>query len=261
MIVGGGVASLLKPFLPEIKDRLPNCCVNQRCQEIPLVSARYGEDAHSLQFILVHQKPQRGWTAFVRTRLALTLEPYFQRGALDNMRAGGRHKGSAKLPNLQHIDVRRQVAEIAGVGARNISNVKTILTAAHPRLLTALAIGTLTINKALVLCKLPRADQLEALIQWTEERAIDKITRRTLTRSRQPEPCLDAVSMLVAFQVCESRHPGSVVVRRGPSGRTSISVSNELLDKIDPQRELQLHETARSTQDATHPDAPPLGSG
>ena len=45
MIVGGGVASLLKPFLGEIKDRLPGCCVNQRCKEIPLVSARYGEDA------------------------------------------------------------------------------------------------------------------------------------------------------------------------------------------------------------------------
>jgi glucokinase len=45
MIVGGGVSSMLKSFLPEIKDRLPDCCVNQSCQEIPLVSARYGEDA------------------------------------------------------------------------------------------------------------------------------------------------------------------------------------------------------------------------
>ena len=45
MIVGGGVASMLKPFLGQIRARLPACCVNQRCQEIPLVSARYGEDA------------------------------------------------------------------------------------------------------------------------------------------------------------------------------------------------------------------------
>ncbi len=45
MIMGGGVSSMLKPFLPEIKDRLPECCVNQGCREIPLVSARYGEDA------------------------------------------------------------------------------------------------------------------------------------------------------------------------------------------------------------------------
>jgi glucokinase len=45
MIVGGGVSSMLKPFLGDIRDRLPACCVNQRCQEIPLISARYGEDA------------------------------------------------------------------------------------------------------------------------------------------------------------------------------------------------------------------------
>jgi glucokinase len=45
MIMGGGVASMLKPFLGEIKDRLAHCCVNSRSGEIPLVPARYGEDA------------------------------------------------------------------------------------------------------------------------------------------------------------------------------------------------------------------------
>jgi glucokinase len=45
MIVGGGVSSMLKPLLPEIRDRLPDCCLNQSCREIPLVSARYGEDS------------------------------------------------------------------------------------------------------------------------------------------------------------------------------------------------------------------------
>jgi glucokinase len=45
IIVGGGVASLLKPFLDDIRDRLPGCCVNQRCKEIPLIPAHYGEDA------------------------------------------------------------------------------------------------------------------------------------------------------------------------------------------------------------------------
>jgi hypothetical protein len=214
-------------------------------QEIQCTEYVLGEE-EALQFILAHHGPRRAWNAFVRTRLALTLEPYFQRRALDNMRNGGKYKGSANLPNPQHIDVRRQIAGIAGVGARNVSNVKIILAAAHTRLLTALANGTLTINKALALCKLPRADQLEAFTQLIEERAIDKVIRHSLTRGRQ-EPCLESTSMLTAFQLCESRHPGSVVVRRWPSGRTTVSVSNELLDKIDLQRELQLHETPRST--------------
>jgi glucokinase len=45
MIVGGGVSSMLKPYIGEIRDRLPGCCVNQRCKEIPFLLARYGEDA------------------------------------------------------------------------------------------------------------------------------------------------------------------------------------------------------------------------
>lgn len=45
MVFGGGVALMLSPFFDEIKNQLPGCCVNSRCQEIPLVMARYGADA------------------------------------------------------------------------------------------------------------------------------------------------------------------------------------------------------------------------
>jgi hypothetical protein len=217
------------------------------------------EDA--LKFILAQHGPRRAWNAFVRTRLALTLEPYFQRRSLDNMRNGGKHKGSARLPNPQRIDVRRQIAEMAGVGARNVSNVKIILAAAHKCLLTALANGTLTINKALGLCKLPRADQLDAFTQLIEERAIDKVIRRALTGAGKQAPCLESTSMLNAFQLCETRHPGSVVVRRGASGHTTISVSNELLDKINSQTELLLHDTTGTTQRAGNSDPSLLGPG
>jgi glucokinase len=45
IILGGGVAAMLSPFFDEIRNRLPSCCINSRCQEIPLVQARYGADA------------------------------------------------------------------------------------------------------------------------------------------------------------------------------------------------------------------------
>lgn len=45
IIIGGGVAAMMKAFLGEIRDRLPGCCVNRRCQEIPIVIACYGADA------------------------------------------------------------------------------------------------------------------------------------------------------------------------------------------------------------------------
>ncbi len=45
MIIGGGAASMLKPFFGEIRDQLPAWCVNSHCQDVPLVTAFYGADA------------------------------------------------------------------------------------------------------------------------------------------------------------------------------------------------------------------------
>ena len=45
IIVGGGVAAVLQPFFPNIKERLPRWCINSRCQEIPLVSAHFGANS------------------------------------------------------------------------------------------------------------------------------------------------------------------------------------------------------------------------
>src|SRR5579863_8658207 len=45
IVMGGGVAAMLKPFFGEIKNRLPSWCVNPRASEIPLLVAHYGADA------------------------------------------------------------------------------------------------------------------------------------------------------------------------------------------------------------------------
>jgi glucokinase len=45
IIVGGGVAAMLNPFLGEIRRSLPAWCMNKRCLEIPIVSARYGAES------------------------------------------------------------------------------------------------------------------------------------------------------------------------------------------------------------------------
>jgi len=44
LVIGGGVAAMMKPFFGEIKKRLPGWCVNPRAGEIPLVMAHYGAD-------------------------------------------------------------------------------------------------------------------------------------------------------------------------------------------------------------------------
>jgi glucokinase len=45
LVVGGGVAAMLKPFFVEIRNRLPSWCINPRAGEIPLLMAHYGADA------------------------------------------------------------------------------------------------------------------------------------------------------------------------------------------------------------------------
>ena len=45
MILGGGVSEMLRPHFSQLQARLKCWCVNTRCDQIPLVPARYGENS------------------------------------------------------------------------------------------------------------------------------------------------------------------------------------------------------------------------
>lgn len=45
LVVGGGVAAMLKPFYEQIHSQLPKWCVNPSASNIPLLIAHYGADA------------------------------------------------------------------------------------------------------------------------------------------------------------------------------------------------------------------------
>jgi len=204
------------------------------CIEYPL-----SED-ESLQFILTHHQTRCGWNDFVRIRLALTLEPNLQQKALDNMRTGGELKGLANLPEAQHIDVRKEIARAAGVGDRNVSNVRTILQRAHPILIGALKEGTLTINCAIQFCKLSKADQLEQFIRYSEERATNRVIRRSIPQPKEKKASLDVLAVLNALQCQEARQPGSVAVRVGRHKRTVVLVGQDYVAGPHSQKELKL---------------------
>jgi hypothetical protein len=204
------------------------------CIEYPL-----GED-EALQFILTHHQPRCGWNDFVRIRLALTLEPTLQQRARDNMRAGGKYKGSANLPEAHRIDVREEIAGVAAVCPRNVSNVKKILEVAHPRLKEALQNGTLKINRAIQFCKLPRAEQLEQFIRYSEERATNKVIRRSIARPKEEKTSLNVVAVLDALRQQEVQQPGSVAVRVGRHKRTVVLIGQDLFGEPHSQKELTL---------------------
>jgi len=210
-------------------------------REIHCIEYQLSED-DSLQFMLSHHKTWRGWNAFVRIRLALTLEPYFQQRALENMRSEGKYKGLANLPEARHLDVRRQIADLAAVGTRNVSNAKAILKNAHPRLITALLNGTLTINSAMQFCKLPKAQQSEHFFRHIEDRETEKTIRRSIIRSKTERISPDVGAVLDALQQQEARQPGSLVVQVGRFQRTVILIGQDLLTGTVFSKELDLHD-------------------
>jgi len=203
------------------------------CIEYPL------KEEESLQFILAYHQPRRGWNDFVRIRLALTLEPHFRQRALENMRAGGKCKGSTNLSEADRMDVRREVAKAAGTGTGNVDKVKAILHSAHPNINAALLNGLLTIHRAWQWRSLPKLQQKAEFARYEEERIQRKILRDCLGRAPNISP--DPAQAIEALQKLEARQPGSIAVRITRSRRTVVILGQDLLEAFDAQKELNCH--------------------
>jgi hypothetical protein len=109
--------------------------------------------------------------------------------------------------------VRKEIARAAGVGDRNVSNVRTILQRAQPILVGALKEGTLSINRAHQLCKLPKAEQSERFVSYSEERATNRVILRSIPQPREKKASLDVLAILDVLQ----RQEGSTAwIRCGP---------------------------------------------
>ena len=78
------------------------------------------------------------------------------------------------------------------------------------------------------LCKLPRREQLDQFIRHSEERAINKVIRRSIPQPREKKASLDVVAVVDALQHEAAHRPGSVAVRVGRDKRTVILIGEEL---------------------------------
>jgi hypothetical protein len=197
---------------------------------------RYDCDAEQALWIILSQhQTRRGWNAFVRIGIALKLEPYFQERAQDNMRAGGKYKGSANLPKADRIDVREEIARAAGVGIRNVSKAKEILRNAHDSVLHALRVGTLTIHRAHGFCKLPKSVQVEKLNRYSTQKINNKVIQHYVLNNATTDVC----SVLELIRQQASNQPGSVVVRLGNADRTVLQLAADLLTEAHPVCEIE----------------------
>lgn len=187
--------------------------------ELNCIEYQLSED-ESLRFIIRHYQPQRGWNAFVRIRLALKQERFFQQRALDNMKAGGKYKGSAILSEADRIDVRQEIAKLAGTGTGNVSKVKAILSCAHPNIIAALQNGLLSIHRAWLWSKLPKLEQRVEFARYEEKR-----TERTDLREFLVKPVSvphDPAQVIEALQRAEAQQPGSIDIRVSQRRRRTL---------------------------------------
>jgi hypothetical protein len=190
----------------------------------------------TLPFILCYHQPRRTWNSFVRICLALSLKSNFQQRASDNMRAGGKYKGSTNLTKADRIDVRQEIANLAGTGTGNISKVEAIIERAHPNVVVALENGLLSIHQAWKWCKLSKTQQKEEFARHEEERTRRKILREFSVG--ESSTSVDLVQVIKALQHKESLEPGSITIRTSLSRRTIIVLGEDLLGAIDAQKEL-----------------------
>jgi len=201
------------------------------CIEYPL-----GED-EALQFILTHHQTRCGWDDFVRIRLALILEPTLQQSALDNMRAGGKYKGSTNLSEADRIDVREEIARRSGTGTGNVGKVKAILLRAHPNIITALQNGLLSIHRAWLWTKLPKLQQRLEFARYEEERTQRKILHEFLPKAASVS--LDPAHVIESLQRLEARQPGSIAIRTSRRlQRTVVILGQDFSRQPGAQKEL-----------------------
>jgi len=184
-------------------------------------------DDEALQLILTLQQARGAWNAFTRIQIALQQEPYLQTRAHLNQVTGGKNKGLANLPEAHQVDVREEIAYLADACPRNVSKVKTILKNAHSQLIEACRTGVVTIHRALQLCRLPMAEQIEPLSRYLNERSSGKTIRQAVNQLRMEKMAPNPDVLLRALLQQETQKPGSIRIRAGTCKETLILIGQD----------------------------------
>lgn len=156
------------------------------------------------------------------------------------MQRGGKYKGLATLPKAAQTHIREQIAAIAGVGGRNVGKVKEILEKGHPRIIGELVNGSISINRAHLVCRLPLGTQVEALTEGYCDKVVREIEDVLLFRQGQDAPRLGATLVMNSLKEQELQHPGSISVRISRSKRSVILVGEDLRGRIQQITNLAL---------------------
>ena len=141
------------------------------------------EDA--LRFFLQrHTSHSDSLTPFSRVVLAMELKELIRERARENQRTRSGSQLPSKLTQGGAINVRQEIARLAGVSAGNVTKVEQTLTSACPGLLVALHQGDVSIHRAHQWSKLSPSAQQKALLEWHGQKDIRTTIRRMVSRHK-----------------------------------------------------------------------------
>jgi ParB-like chromosome segregation protein Spo0J len=206
---------------------------------LPCIEYDLSQSEALAKLIQTHRR-STGMNDFSRILLAMDLEPDLKEKARLNQRLGGQNKGSSNLTEAAKLDVRSEIARIAGVSVGNVTKVKQ-LTTAHPNIIKALRENEISMHRAWLWSKLALEKQEDELWQHQSRKGVRKTIKDLISRHQvraAPAASLcDLRALLVAIQSGKAS-PVRVISLRAP-GKT-IFVTEELLRSLEPQKELAL---------------------
>jgi len=131
-------------------------------------------DDEALEQILARASAKNSWNLCRRICLALTQEEALGQRARENQRIGGRKKDPSILTKAQQIDVRREIARMAGAGTGSVTKVKRIFAAGCPWLKQEALRGAISIDAAWEISKLDHDEQKRELGRRASKRRVRK---------------------------------------------------------------------------------------
>jgi len=199
-------------------------------------------EAEALQNILQRQRRSSSLNDFIRICLALELEPFLKSKGRAKQQAGGQNKGSSILTEAERLDVRKEIARIAGVSVGNVTKVKQLMVTAHSDIIKALREKELSIHRAWLWRKLSPEEQMERLWLNQSKKGIARTIRHLLSpylpkSSPVVTELQDLIKLVSALQMGTL---GSVRVISINIPGMAIFVTEELLRTLEAQEELAL---------------------
>lgn len=125
---------------------------------------------------------------FFRILLALELEPMLMEAARERQRIGGREKGSSNLTKARPLDVRSEIARMAGVSAGNVTKVKQVLAKGRAEIIDALRAKEISIHQGHGWSKEPPERQIELLRELHDVRDIRQHISKLLSKHSTRKP-------------------------------------------------------------------------